>query len=187
MNISILPTTPTNSKPKNNRIRGMFVPNSSPVPNWFYDDVLPDDKISHELRSVFLYLIRKTIGWSNQYERQTLDQIQRGATVSRNIALRGIQIFCDCWGLWKRTPGKGKQPTTFEVADRIAWEKDVWLERCKWIGMVYTSNTPTLEDLRECPCTLDVIAEGKRRWEASQQEMEERQLTRELREAGLAD
>jgi hypothetical protein len=164
-------TTPRPSgKRKTNRVRGVYLKNSSPVPNWFFDDVLADNEISHELRSVFLYLIRKTIGWSNQYERQTLDQIQSGAAVSRNLALRGIQIFCDCWGLWKRTPGRGKQPTTFEVADPFAWEKDVWRERCNWVGMVYKSNTPTLEQLRERPCTREVIEEGKRRWEAWKQD-----------------
>jgi hypothetical protein len=187
METSILPIISTNPKPKNNRLRRAHLPNTTPVPNWFFDFILANNEISHELRSVFLYLIRKTIGWNNQYERQTLDQIQRGATVSRNVALRAIQVFCDCWGLWKRTPGRGKLQTTFEVADPVAWDKDVLSERRNWVKMVYKSDTPTLEELRVCPCTRDVIEEGKRCWEAREQVMEEREQTRELREAGIAD
>ncbi len=38
-----------------------FLPSSTPVPNWVFDELIPD--MSDSVLRVFLYLFRKTIGW----------------------------------------------------------------------------------------------------------------------------
>jgi hypothetical protein len=68
--------------PKRKSLRTIYLPNSSPVPNWFFDSVLSDQKISHATRSVLLYLLRRTIGWDNAEEELSLSQIEHGAAVS---------------------------------------------------------------------------------------------------------
>src|SRR5579871_6672318 len=155
---------------KSNHLRTAFLPNTTPVPNWFFDFILAE-QMPHELRSVFLFLIRKTIGWNNASEEQTLNHIERGACVSRNVAVRAVQVFCDCWGLWKRIPGRGRHMSVFEVSEHAAWTKERVWERRNWVQTIYQSDMPTLEQLRARPCTAEVLAEGERLWKLSLREI----------------
>jgi len=43
-------------------LRTIFLPNSSPVPNFVFDALLWDTDVPHAARSVWLYLLRQTVG-----------------------------------------------------------------------------------------------------------------------------
>ena len=142
------------SRPKRS-VRTIFVKNSSPVPNWFFDEVLPDSNVPHATRSVLLFLLRKTVGWSNRVEDLSLSEIERGASVSRHVAIHAVRVICECWGLFRKSRGvKGQHSSSFRIADLTA---DHFLDRSLLVYGIYGTIHPSPKQLRERPCTPELL------------------------------
>lgn len=142
------------SKPKRS-VRTIFLKNSSPVPNWFFDEVLADSQVPHATRSVLLFLLRKTVGWSNRVEDLSLSEIQRGASVSRHVAIHAVRVICECWGLFYKSRGaKGQHSSSFRIADLTA---DHFLDRSLLVYGIYGTIHPSPKQLRERPCTTELL------------------------------
>jgi hypothetical protein len=94
---------------KRKSLRAILLPSSSPVPNWFFDEVLSNSEVPHATRGVFLFMLRKTVGWNNEVEELSLTAIQYGSAVSRHPAIHAIRVICECWGLFKKSRGQKGQ------------------------------------------------------------------------------
>lgn len=106
-----------NPRPKKAKyLRTIFLPNSSPVPNFVFDDLLNENDIPHSVIRVLLFLLRKTVGWNNRSEELSLSEIQRGAGVTRPTAIYGVRMICDCWGMFQKTRGRlGQHSSVFTI------------------------------------------------------------------------
>lgn len=141
---------------KRKYLRTIFLANSSPVPNWFLDGVLSNQDVPHAIRSVFLYMLRKTVGWDNSTVELSLSEIQSGAAVTRHTAIHAVRVICDCWGLFKKTRGqKGRCSSTYEIAEL---GEDAFLDRYSLVEDIYGTGHPTPKQLREKPCTPELLS-----------------------------
>jgi hypothetical protein len=126
------------------------------VPNWFFDEVLSDNEIPHAARSVFLFMLRKTVGWDNRREELSLTEIQYGASVTRPTAIHAVRVLTECWGLFHKTRGrKGQHSSVFTVGNMDAKEFD---ERLGLLIGIYDTTFPSPQQLREKPCTQELLA-----------------------------
>lgn len=128
-------------------VRRILLPNSTPIPNWFFDSVLSDPDVPHALRSVLLFLIRKTIGWDRRSDEISLVQIEYGAKVTRKTAIHAVRVICDCWGLFHKTRGyKGQHSSAYTVAGLTESE---FQERYVATAEKYGTGCPKPEQFRE--------------------------------------
>ena len=134
---------------KKKYLRTIFIKNSTPIPNWFLDEVLCDPDVPHAARSVFLFLVRKTVGWDNRTEELSLEQIQYGAGVSRPIAIHALWVICECWGLFKKTRGRmGQHSSVYEIGDL---SQDNYEDRTHLILRIFDTVFPTPAQVRSRP------------------------------------
>jgi hypothetical protein len=141
--------------PKRKSLRTILLPNSSPVPNWFFDEVLSNPEVPHATRSVFLFMLRKTVGWDNEVEELSLTQIQEGSATSRHTAIHAIRVICECWGLFDKSRGKKGQCSS---AYRISGlSEDEFTDRVLLCDDIYGTAHPTAKQLREKPCTAELL------------------------------
>ncbi|MGH9682311.1 MAG: hypothetical protein ACRD4S_01700 [Candidatus Acidiferrales bacterium] len=139
--------------------RTIFLPNSSPVPNWFFDFVLAEQAIPHGMRSVFLFMLRKTIGWDHRVEEISLNQIQDGSAVTRHTAIHAIRVICDCWGLFHKTRGrKGQYSSVYTI---VGFSEEQFSERYFLVEDIYGTGCPTAKQLREKPCSKELIEHAR--------------------------
>jgi hypothetical protein len=126
-----------------------FLPGSTPVPNWFFDELMPEAPES--VLRVFLYLFRKTIGWNNETEEQSLHQIMNGTSIAgRNTAVYAVKIVCDCWSFWRKTRGKKGQHSSIFAVDGIRQYEQA-MARVVLTECIYGDWCPTREQLRANP------------------------------------
>lgn len=172
-------------RPKQKRyLRTIFLPNSSPVPNWFFDEVLSDSSIPHATRSVLLFMLRKTVGWNNKIEELSLSEIERGAAVSRPSAIHAIRVICDCWGLFHKTRGrKGQYSSVFTIGDLT---EDGFMTRGFLVTDLYGTLFPTAAQLREKPCTNELLREQRSKNDAERAREEAADEAREKARARAA-
>jgi hypothetical protein len=130
---------------KKRYLRTIFLKNSSPVPNWVFDELLCDSDVPHAARSVLLYLLRQTVGWDNCEKELSLQDIQYGAGVSRPIAIHALWVICDCWGLFNKTRGrKGQHSSVYAIGDLT---EDAFLDRYDLVNGIYGTGFPTPEQV----------------------------------------
>lgn len=135
-------------------VRRNLLPNSTPVPNFVFDLVLSDPDVPHALRSVLLFLIRKTIGWDKRSDEISLIQIEEGANVSRKSAIYAVRVICDCWGLFHKTRGyKGQHSSVYTVAGLTEAE---FQERYCATAEKYETGCPKPEQLRRTSTSVEV-------------------------------
>jgi hypothetical protein len=72
-------------------IRRDLLPESTPVPNFFFDKLMP--LFPHAQFKVLLFLWRKTVGWQKERDILSLSQIERGAGVCRDVAISGVRLL----------------------------------------------------------------------------------------------
>lgn len=161
-----LPLAAMQEGQRRGRVRNIYIKNSSPIPNWYFDSFLSDYSIPSYVHGVFLYVLRRTIGWDKKSEFISYDDIENGASTSRHSVQHAVMLLCDCWGLFKFESGKGKRKSKFTVNGN--WERDVVEDR-KGMLECYGpySECPTLEELRMKPCTPEVIESCRIRGESS--------------------
>jgi hypothetical protein len=141
--------------PKRKSLRTILLPNSSPVPNWFFDEVLSNPEVPHATRSVFLFMLRKTVGWDNEVEELSLTAIQYGSAVSRHTAIHAIRVICECWGLFEKSRGqKGQGSSVYSIA---GLSEDEFTDRSSLCDDIYGTCHPTAKQLRERPCTPELL------------------------------
>lgn len=136
--------------------RKLFLPNSSPVPNFIFDLILADREIPHALRSVLFLLVRKTIGWDRRSDEVSLTQIQNGASVSRATADHAVTVICDGWGLFRKESSKRFRGINRFVLAGL--DKDHFERRYLALEEIYETGCPTRQALREKPLTPAMIA-----------------------------
>lgn len=93
------------SDAKKKHVRDIYLPNSTPVPNYVFDELLQLRGIPGSTLRVLLFLIRKTVGWNKKSEYISLTDIMEGARVDRHAAADGIKSIL-AWGLFSRVSGK---------------------------------------------------------------------------------
>jgi hypothetical protein len=142
-------------------LQQQFLSNSTPVPNWFFDEILNNAAVTDSVKKTFLFLFRKTVGWNHRIEEQSLTDIMNGASLgNRNTAVHAVQILCDCWGLWKKVRGqKGESSSSFEVA--ALFDVGDFREQENLTYYIYDTTCPTLNDLRDLPPTEDLYESVK--------------------------
>jgi len=142
------------AKPKRRGTRSILLPNSSPVPNWFLDDVLSDPEVPHALRSVLMFLLRKTVGWDRKSDEISLVQIEDGAGVSRKTAIHAVRVICECWGLFDKKRGYlGQHSSVYTVAGLTAAE---FQEHYAATADKYGTGCPKPEQLRAAQNSAEV-------------------------------
>lgn len=146
--------------------RKQYVQNTFPAPNWIVDLLLAEHTVPLQVIIVLIYLIRKTIGWRNEHEFLTKEQICAETGVGHDHVIYAVRLICDCWGLFKRIPGRGKRPTEYIVNGPEAWTLEAFEQRRLYLDFVYDTNTPSPEQLEQTPCTPKIIALGKQQAEA---------------------
>jgi len=166
-------------RPKKKRYqRTIFLPNSSPVPNWFFDCVLCDSDIPHAARSVFLFMLRKTVGWDNRVEELSLTEIQNGSGVTRPTAIHAVRIICDVWGLFHKSRGhKGQHSSVYAIGGLTETE---FMERYSLAEDIYGTPFPKPEQLRDYPPTREVFESQKRKNAEEDQRRESRNRSKNI-------
>jgi len=120
---------------------------------------LQDTDIPAYVHTVFLFLLRRTIGWDKKTEFVSYDDITNGTGRSREAVAHSVALLADCWGLFLFEPGRGKRKSIFTINGD--WDKDIVLDRKMLLYEAYKSDCPTLEELRLKPCTPEVLATCK--------------------------
>ena len=142
------------AKPAKRSVRRILLPNSTPCPNWIFDSLLSDPDVPHALRSVLLFLVRKTVGWDRRSDEISLDQIENGASVSRKTAIHAVRVICECWGLFHKTRGQlGQHSSIYTVAGLSEAE---FQERYCATADRYGTGCPKPEQLRRVGTSADV-------------------------------
>lgn len=154
---------------KRKSLRTLYLPNTSPVPNFVFDELLSNSEVPHAAIRVLLFMLRKTLGWSNRSEELSLSDIQGGASVSRPVAIHTVRVICECWGLFHKSRGRrGQHSSVFTIADLTL---DAFNERAVLVEGIYGTLFPSPNQLRERPCTSDVLAEERLELEAERAAM----------------
>jgi hypothetical protein len=150
-----LPEASVEAGKKRGRVRASYIKNSSPVPNWFFDHLLVDEEIPPYVHLVFLYLLRRTVGWDKRSEQISYDDIRYGAgMLSRDSVTHAVALLTDCWGVFSIEPGSGRRKSKFTVG---SLDMDSVLDRKMSLDEIYDTDCPTLEQLRATPCTKEVL------------------------------
>jgi len=135
-----------------------FLPGSTPVPNWIFDELMPE--IPESVLRVFLYLFRKTVGWNNETEEKSLQQIMADNKIaSRHTAVYAVKILCECWRFWAKTRGKKGQHSSIFAVEGIRNHDQAWA-RILLTESIYGSLCPTRKQLREKPPTLELYRDA---------------------------
>jgi len=162
-----------------------FLPGSTPIPNWFLDHILPDEEVSSDVLRVFLFLIRKTIGWNNSSEEKSLSQIMEGCVLrSRHTAIHAVTVLCDCWGLWKKVRGRKGQHSSIYSPAAIANEDELH-SRMMATSYIYDTVCPTLDQLRDLPPTQKLYETVLRLMQIEDYRERDLQITTVIREARI--
>jgi hypothetical protein len=144
---------------KRKSLRTILLPNSSPVPNWFFDEILSSPEVPHATRSVFLFMLRKTVGWDRASEELSLTQIQQGSATSRHTAIHAIRVIVECWGLFTKSRGvKGQCSSEYRIAGLT---EDEFLDRSILVSDIYGTMHPSPAQLRDKPCTAELLAKQR--------------------------
>lgn len=135
--------------------RKLFLPNSSPIPNFLFDVVLPDKNIPHATLRVLLLLYRKTSGWDKLVDDLSLSEIERGAAVARHTAIHAVRIICDVWRLFDKTRGyRGRNISSYRIRRITA---DEFEARLAAVEELFGTCHPNEEALREKPSSESEI------------------------------
>ena len=81
---------------------------SVPVPNFFFDEVMP--RVKPLYFCVLLFIWRKTVGWNKEQDWIALSQIQSGVGVCRNAVLGALRLWREV-GLLRRAGRLGIRGT----------------------------------------------------------------------------
>jgi hypothetical protein len=95
-------------------IRNKLLPESTPVPNFVFDQIMP--LVPHAEFKVLLVLVRKTIGWQKESDFVSLSQIMKLAGVSRDVAIAGTRLYVEI-GLVRQTRSGYRGTNCFEILD----------------------------------------------------------------------
>jgi hypothetical protein len=127
----------------------------TPVPNWVFDQML-GGAVSDPTIKVFLYLYRKTVGWNNRSESQSLTSIMNATNIrGRHTAVYAVQMLCGCLGLWQKIPGiRGSQNSVFKPTGVL--NPETFRNRACLTTWIYDNLCPTINDLRDLPPTEEL-------------------------------
>lgn len=169
-----LPAVAMEQGKKRGRNRNLYIKNSSPVPNWYFDDFLSESDIPPYVHLVFFFLLRRTVGWDKLSELVSYEDIEFGTGASRDSVRHAVLLLCDYWGLFTFEPGRGRRKSKFTVSG--AWGRDEVLDRkyALYSHGPYKTDCPTLEQLRGNPCTAEVVRHCLYEQNAERAEIERR-------------
>lgn len=137
------------------------------MPNWVFDELVPEKGVPASAIRVLLFMLRKTVGWDNRCEELSLTEIEYGAAVTRPTAIQAIRVICECWGLFHKSRGrKGQHSSVFTIADLSA---EGFSERSGLLYDLYGKYFPNAKQLRDRPCTSDLLAGARRAVEEARQ------------------
>jgi hypothetical protein len=103
-------------------IRNALLPESTPVPNFFFDKIMP--RVPHAEFKVLLLIWRKTVGWQKDRDFVSLTQIERGAGVCRDVAISGARL-CVKLGLCAKRCRSGYRGTNEYEISPVVDKQDV--------------------------------------------------------------
>jgi hypothetical protein len=96
------------------------------------------------------------VGWDNSTKELSLTTIQNGSGVTRHTAIHAIRVLTDCWGCFTKERGWKLQHSSIYkigILTEDEFEKRFWL-----CDSVYGTGHPSPEQLRENPCTPELLA-----------------------------
>ena len=167
-----LPEAALEAGRKRGRVRAHYIRNSSPVPNWFFDFLLDDKDVPGYVHLVFLYLLRRTIGWDKKSEFISYDDISYGTgRLSRDAVTHAVALLTSCWGVFEVEPGAGRRKSKFTVGNL---DMDTVLDRKMILRHFYNTDCPMLAQLRESPCTPDILEICQQRQSVEYQKLAEK-------------
>jgi hypothetical protein len=143
-------------EPKRKSLRTIYLPNSSPIPNWFLDSVVASSDVPSATIRVFLFMLRQTVGWDNSTKELSLTTIQNGSGVTRHTAIHAVRVLTDCWGCFTKQRGWKLQHSSIYkigILSEQEFEDRFWL-----CDTIYGTPHPTPAQLREKPCTPELLA-----------------------------
>jgi hypothetical protein len=86
----------SHNEPRQSDIRAQLLPKSTPVPNWFFDQLLRLPGLTASDLRVLLVVWRQTVGWRKSSDYVSLTQFKKRARVGRGAAVSAL-------ALWKST------------------------------------------------------------------------------------
>ena len=160
-----------------NKVRREFMPNTSPVPNFIFDTILQDTDFPESTLRVFLFLLRKTIGWNKTSDLQSLEDIANGTSLAVMTVRHGIAILCDCFGFFTVEKGTGHRKSKFTICKENLTQEH-YDERINILMYLYEHDIPTAKELKETPCTPALLALGRDASDLLSRQIAERTETR---------
>jgi hypothetical protein len=137
------------------------MPNTSPVPNFIFDLILQDTEFPESALRVLFFLLRKTIGWNKTSDLQSLDDIVNGTSLSVMTVRYGVALLCDCFEFFAVTKGTGHRKSKFIIRTRNLTEEH-YIESINILINIYNKEIPTAKELKEKPCTQELLAYGRK-------------------------
>jgi hypothetical protein len=138
--------------------RTKLIPNSTPVPNFFFDDLLP--VLPETTFRVLMFLWRKTIGWNKEKDFVSLSQIQRGTGVCRRHAVAGTRLLEAC-GLFSRSKSGLRGTICFAVSDFDPHDVVEKLNRLVPKGNQFTTGTSSHQTPELVPQRASTSSRGE--------------------------
>jgi hypothetical protein len=111
----------SNTAQQTGDFRRKLLPRSTPLPNVFFDQVLPNKCVLDSHVRAFLFIWRKLVGWNRDSDKIPLTQIQRGARVGRRQAVAAVRFWVTA-GVFERV-SNGSQSSTFRINPESVAEK----------------------------------------------------------------
>lgn len=78
---------------KGEGVRAKFLPKSTSIPNWFFDELLADKRLPGAAVRIFLFLWRQTVGWNRRSYSCSVGDIEVGCGVTKRQARRAIELL----------------------------------------------------------------------------------------------
>src|SRR5262245_30084900 len=135
-------------KSKPGSTRKLFIPHSSPVANFIFDEMLRDADIPPYVLKVLLFFIRQTIGWDKLSEKFSSRYVTGQLAISASSYEHSLKLLCDCWQLFDFERGSGRRKSTVTV--RLEnFNVTSYADHLIATANIYGTTCPTYEELKK--------------------------------------
>ena len=146
-------------------IRKLLLPNSSPLGNFVYDEMLRDPDMPFYVMKVLLLFVRQTIGWDKLSEEFSSRYVEQQLNIGSSSYEHALKLLCDCWQLFsvERGVGRRKSLVTIRVEN---FNMHGYAEHVIATANIYGTATPSYKQLVDYPCTPEMIEAEIAKWRA---------------------
>lgn len=145
-------------KAKPGDTRKLFIPHSSPVANFIFDEMIRYDDVPFHVVKVLMFFIRHTVGWDKMSEYFSARYIQQELHIGGASYEHALRILCDCWQLFDIERGQGRKKS--KVTIRLEnFNATAYADHLVATANVHRATCPTYQQLLDEPNTREMIAD----------------------------